>query len=64
VFIGPGRPDDQVPVFGELKNARKVLADEEVSRNRSLHVMGQGVSGFIYVIAPERSLVSILNVLI
>jgi hypothetical protein len=60
VLIGPSRP----PSFCELKCARKVLADEEVPRNRSLHVMGQGVRCFIYIIAPERSLVSILDVLI
>jgi hypothetical protein len=40
IWIASSRPDDQVPVFGELENARKVIADEEVSRNRSLHVMG------------------------
>ena len=44
VFIGMSRPNDQVPVSGELVNARKVLADEEVARNRSLYMMDQRVA--------------------
>lgn len=54
----------QVPVRAELVHARQVLADKTVARNRSLHVMGHGVSRFIYVVAPEGSLVPILDVLI
>jgi hypothetical protein len=44
--------------------SREVLADEEVARYRSLHVMGQPVRRFVYVVAPKGSLVAILNVLI
>ena len=57
MFIRPRRLDDQVPVCGELVNARKVLADEQVARIRSLHMVGQRVRRFIYVIASEGSLV-------
>src|SRR6266849_820115 len=53
VFIGPSRPDDQLPVCGELVNARKVLADKQVARNRSLHVMRQHMLRFIHFVAPE-----------
>ncbi len=52
------------PSRGELINARKVLADEEVAGDRSLYVMGQHVRRFIYIVAPEGSLVPILNILI
>src|SRR5437867_6106851 len=54
VFIGPSRQDDQLPVCCELINPRKILADKQVSRIRSLHVMGQRVPRFIHVVAPER----------
>ena len=64
VFIGLSRPDDQLPVCGELVNARKVLADKQVSRIRSLHVMGQCVRRFIHVVAPERSFIPIQDVLV
>jgi len=59
VFVSPSRLDDQVTIRCDLVNAPEVLADEEVSRNRSMHVMGQGVRCFIYVIAPEGSLVPV-----
>jgi hypothetical protein len=64
VFIGPSRPDDQLSVCGELANTRKVLADKQVARNRSLHVIRQHMLRLIHVVAPERSLVPILDVLI
>ena len=64
VFFGPSRPDDQAPVCGELINARKVLAGKEVACNRTLNVMGQRVRRFIDVVAPEGSLVPILDVLV
>src|SRR6266478_1605512 len=53
VFIGPSRPDDQLPVYTELVNARKILADKEFARIRSLHVMRQHMLRFIQVVAPE-----------
>src|SRR5712691_9154537 len=53
VFIGPSRPDDQLPVCDELVNARKILADKQVARNRSLHVMRQHMLHFIHFVAPE-----------
>ena len=64
VFIGPRRPDDQVPLSAELINAGKVLADEKIARNRTLDVMGQGVLRFIQVVAAEGSLVPVPDVLI
>ena len=64
MFVWSRRLDDQMPVSGELVNARKVLADEEVARNRALHMVGHRVRRFVYVIASEGSLVPILDVLI
>ena len=51
VFIGPRRPDDQLSVRGELVDARKVLADKQIARDRSLHVMRQRVRS----LHPRRS---------
>ena len=64
VFIRPSRLDDQVSISGELVNAREVLADEEIPRYRSLHVMRQSMRRFIHVVAPEGRLVPILGVLV
>jgi hypothetical protein len=38
--------------------------EHENAAFQKMHMMGQGMRCFIYVIAPERSLVSILDVLI
>src|SRR3989442_11289894 len=64
VFIGPSRQDDQLPVCCELINPRKILADKQVSRIRTLHVMGQRVPRFIHVVAPERRFIPIQDVLV
>lgn len=64
MLIGPSRPEDQAPVCGEFVNARKVFADEQVARNRSLNVMGQSVRRIIYVVGPEGRLVAIVDILI
>ena len=64
VFISPSRPDNQVPIARELVNTRKVLADEEIPRYRSLHVMRQSMRRFIHVVAPEGRLVPVLDVLV
>lgn len=64
VFIRPRRLDDQVSISGELVNAREVLADEEIPRYRSLHVMRQSMRRFIHVVAPEGRLVPVLDVLV
>jgi hypothetical protein len=53
MFTGPGRPDDQLSVYGELVSARKVFADNQVARIRSLHVMRQHMLRLIQVVAPE-----------
>src|SRR5579862_4083888 len=64
VFIGPSRADDEAAVPGESINAWKVLTDKQVACNRSLHMMGQPVRSFIQIIAPEGSLITIVDVLI
>jgi hypothetical protein len=64
VFVGACRFDDQMAVRGEMKYTRKVLADEEVAGVRALHVMGDGMCRFIDVIAAERGLVAVVNILI
>src|SRR5947208_6197258 len=63
-FIGPDRLDDQVSISGELENTRQVLANEEVARNRSQHMMCQRVCRFINVVAPEGGLIPIPDVFI
>jgi hypothetical protein len=64
VLIGLSRPDNELPVSAELVNARKILPDKQVARIRSLHMMGQGVPRFIYVVTPKRSFVPIQHVLV
>jgi hypothetical protein len=52
-FIRVGRPNDEMPIFGELVSAREVLPDEKIACDRSLHMMRDRAARLIHVVASE-----------